>query len=396
MHAQYRCGMRIVGALRPVGRPSALDLSIGGGVAIFGLLQSALGDHPDSRVTIATAALLVGAALPWRRSAPLLVILVLAVVGWVTSSVPDEAHTPFFLADMLAVYSVAAYSALRGAIVGLGVMAIFSYGLGWAVDQRSSDAVPFGELVFALVIAGGAWGFGRLIRERREKQEHLEDRAALLEREAELEAKAAVADERARIARELHDVIAHSVSVMVVQAGAAGEVLDRDPAGARRALASIEETGRQAVVELRRLLGVMRRADEEALLAPQPSLRQIDALLEHTSGAGLPVDVEIAGEPRPLEPGVDLAAYRIVQEALTNTLRHAGPARARVAIRYGVESVDIEVTDTGRGSGRSTPGHGLIGMRERVALYGGRLEVASADGGGFVVRATMPAGKAVM
>jgi len=219
----------------------------------------------------------------------------------------------------------------------------------------------------------------------------LEARAARLEREREENARAAVAAERARIARELHDMVAHAVSVIVVKAEAADAVLDRQPEIAHAQLAAIQRTGRQAIAEMGRLLGMLRQDGAANELAPQPSLDQLDALLEQIRSAGLPTEIQVHGEPRPLAPSVDLAAYRLVQEALTNALKHAGPAAtATVDVGYTHDTVAIEVGDTGRGSNGTDGGHGLIGMRERVALYGGTLKTGPRPGGGFCVAATLP------
>ena len=219
-------------------------------------------------------------------------------------------------------------------------------------------------------------------------------RAVSLEHEQELRAQAAVADERARIARELHDLVAHNVSVMVVQAGAERHALGDEQASTREALASIEQAGRQALGEARRLLGMLRRDGDGEELEPQPGVEQIDVLVEQVERAGLPVALAIEGEPVALPAGLDLCAYRIVQEALTNALKHAGPAHAEVLLRYAPRSLDVEVCDDGRGPARAGSGngagHGLIGMRERVALYGGRLQAGRARGGGFEIHARLP------
>jgi signal transduction histidine kinase len=196
----------------------------------------------------------------------------------------------------------------------------------------------------------------------------------------------------------LHDVVAHNVSVMVVQAGAARRTVDRDTAGAKEAMNLIETTGRQALDEMRRLLGVLRKEDdqERPALTPQPSVRYLDQLVAQVRKAGLPVELEVEGDPRPLASGVDLSAYRIVQEALTNSLKHAGPAHATVRVRYGADDVEVTVTDDGRGpeagdgANGTASGHGLVGIRERVALYGGELEAGPRRGGGYTVRAKLP------
>jgi signal transduction histidine kinase len=201
----------------------------------------------------------------------------------------------------------------------------------------------------------------------------------------------AVAEERLRIARELHDVVAHAISVIVLQARGGRRSLAMDPDETRQALDTIEATGSEALAEMRRLLGMLRRDDEEIALAPQPSLRHLDSLASQVREAGLPVEVSIEGEPVELSPGVDVSAYRIVQEALTNALKHAGPATARVIVRYGDHHLELEIADTGVGANAGgEEGHGLAGMRERVSLYGGNIDSGPRDGGGFAVKARLP------
>jgi signal transduction histidine kinase len=251
------------------------------------------------------------------------------------------------------------------------------------------------DLLTTLPIAALAWLVGHAYRNQLQRTSELRERADRLERERETEARAAAAEERARIAREMHDVVAHSLSVMVVQAEAAEAMLDADPERARRPIAAVQETGRSALTELRRMLGVMREmADEGAALAPQPGLGGLDALVEHVRDAGLPVTLRVEGDPRPLPPGIELSAFRIVQEGLTNALKHAGPARAEVRVRYGARELELEVRDDGRGRGPQSNGggHGLVGMRERVALYGGRLTAGPlpAPDRGFALTASLP------
>jgi signal transduction histidine kinase len=214
---------------------------------------------------------------------------------------------------------------------------------------------------------------------------------AALERERDANTRVAAAEERARIARELHDVLSHSVSVMVVQAGAERMALGSGRAPPAEALEAIEKTGRQALAEMRRLLGLLRTGDEPPDHEPQPTVAELDRLASQVREAGLPVELVIQGEPVSLPPGVAVSAYRIVQEALTNVMKHAGPASARVVVRYAAHELELEVADDGRGSSNSDgAGHGLVGMRERVALYGGHLDAGSRNGGGFVVRARLP------
>jgi signal transduction histidine kinase len=236
-----------------------------------------------------------------------------------------------------------------------------------------------------------AWLTGRELRRRRRALAGLRARAGQLEREREEKARMAVTEERARIARELHDVVAHSVSVMVVQAQAGPRLL-AEPEQARGSFHSIEAAGREALVELRRLLEILRTPDEELAVGPQPGLGSLPSLIAHVRQAGLAVELRVEGEQVLLPPGVDLSAYRIVQEALTNTLKHAGRARAEVVLRYGGRVLELEVVDNGVGAPVSVngSGNGLIGMRERAALYGGVLEAGTRDQGGYAVRARLP------
>ena len=219
----------------------------------------------------------------------------------------------------------------------------------------------------------------------------VEERSAALEREQDANVRVAAAEERARIARELHDVLSHSVSVMVVQAGAERLALGSERAATGETLEAIENTGRQALAEMRRLLGMLRAEGESPAHAPQPTLAELDGLVSQVREAGLPVELYVEGEPTALPPGVDVSVYRIVQEALTNVLKHAGPATARVVVRYAGRELELEISDDGRGSAAvGDAGHGLVGMRERVALYGGDFDAGVSNGGGFVVRARLP------
>jgi signal transduction histidine kinase len=248
------------------------------------------------------------------------------------------------------------------------------------------------DIISTGAVLGVAWLVGYILRQNARRTSELRERAERLEREREANARAAVAEERTRIAREMHDVVAHSLSVMVVQAEAAEEMLSRDPERARKPLSAVQETGRSALTELRRMLGVLREIEEGPDLAPQPGLAGLDDLVAHVRDAGLPVTVRVEGEPRPLSATGDLQAYRIVQEALTNALKHAGPARAQVLVRYSASDVVIEVTDDGRGYDPAADGrgHGLIGMRERVAVCGGEMSAGRRSQGGFEVVARLP------
>ena len=243
-----------------------------------------------------------------------------------------------------------------------------------------------GLLFFGFIVVGPFLA-GVVIRIRRERER-------LLVQERDERARAAVAEERTRIARELHDVVAHAMGVIVLQARGARHALDAPddaPDDALGAIDAIESTAGGALAEMRRLLGVLREDGEEIALAPQPSLVHLDDLAAKLTEAGLPVDVTVDGDRRELPPGVDLSAYRIVQEALTNALKHAGPARAHVHLRYRPDHVEVEVLDDGKGDANGNgSGHGLLGMQERVSVFGGELETGPRDGGGFAVRARLP------
>ena len=362
-------------------------------VALVGVLQFEAwsADVPVAQRPVAAAAGSVAVlALLWRARAPLAVLAVAVAAAVVFSALgapPDEV-TSMGIALLVATYSVGAYTAGRRAAIGaLGVVVFAAVGL---LEDEGGDPDLTSVLFFGILF-GGPWLFGRAIRRRRQREAMLEALALELEREREHRARAAVAEERVRIARELHDVVAHAISVIVVQARGGRRSLDADPDEAREAFDSIELTGRQALNEMRRLVGLLREKGEDLALTPEPSLRHLDALLEDVRGAGLPVELSVEGSTRALPPGVDLSAYRIVQEALTNALKHAGPARARVVVRYGEEDLELEIADTGSGARpRAGGGHGLAGMRERVSLFGGELHTGRDDGGGFAVRARLP------
>jgi signal transduction histidine kinase len=267
--------------------------------------------------------------------------------------------------------------AIAGLVLGLGLMTVL-----FALEAEDTFV---GDLVFVGGILTSAWALAHALRERSERADRL-----VVERDER--AREAVVEERARIARELHDVVAHAVSVIAVQSGSLRRRLRHERPDDAEELRAIEETARQALGDMRRMLGLLRTEDDGLALTPQPGLDQVDRLVEQVRDTGLPVEVSVEGEPRPLPPGVDLAAYRIVQEALTNVLKHAGPARARIALRYGDRELGLEITDDGRGTSANGDGggHGLVGMRERVALYGGSLEARPAPDGGFRVRARLP------
>ena len=292
------------------------------------------------------------------------------------------------LAWMSGLYAIAVWTDRRGFITGVAVLVATNW-----LSYLGDPGDPQSTVLFTVIPVVVMFLLRRAVRDRQLLAETLAARAELLEREHELRANEAVAEERARIARELHDLVAHNVSVMVVQAGAERHALPEGQESTREALSSIEGAGRQALAEARRLLGMLRQEDEHAALAPQPGIDQLDFLVEQIERAGLPVKLEIEGEPVPLPAGLDLCAYRIVQEGLTNALKHAGPARAHVHLRYLPSKLEVEVRDDGRGADSPNgdgAGHGLIGMRERVALYGGQIQTGHAAAGGFQIRAELP------
>ena len=340
--------------------------------------------HPDyDRRIFLPLAVLLPLTLLFRRRRPLAVLAV-NIAAWVVIDVNSPINEdPLSLAIVLviAVYSVGAHTSGRRAVAGAAMVVAVALS-GTIADANEGTFVDFlGNAIFFFTIFGGLWVAGRAIRRRRFREREL-----IVERD--VGARAAVAEERARIARELHDVVAHAISVIVLQArGArhAGEA-ERD-----EALTAIESTAATALTEMRRLLHMLRADDEAMALAPQPSLHELDHLVAQVRDAGLPVEVRVEGERRELPPGVDVSAYRIVQEALTNALKHAGPARARVSIRYGDDALELEIEDSGAGaSNGAAGGHGLAGMRERVAVFGGRLDTGPRADGGYAVRARLP------
>ncbi len=276
------------------------------------------------------------------------------------------------------------------AVAGLAIMV----GVGAIVVRNDSTASGFLDTVtFFGVLITICWIVGFTLGQTFRKADEARDRAARAEQQREERARLAVAEERTRIARELHDIVGHSVSVMTVQASAVRRLLLPEQEREREALEIVEQTGREALAEMRRLVGVLRRPEEAPALAPQPSLEHLDKLVEQVREAGLPVELRIEGNIIPLPPGVDLTGYRLVQEGLTNAVKHAGAQSAEVLVRYGDEEVEIVVSDDGDGSGDGEKGgHGLVGMRERVAVYGGELEAGSRAEGGFALRARLPLG----
>lgn len=350
------------------------------------LLDRKPGEH---RLTLFAAALLVAEAAPllWRRRAPVVVLVItgIAAGAYGIAPYPDPL---LHLGVLVALYTVVAYCDRPTAYVAAAVTAV-----AIIVSTAASDNANAMDYFSSLALGGVAWALAEGQRSRIAHQGEVEARVERLVAERDVDARRAVADERVRIARELHDVVAHHVSMIVVQAEAGASVCASSPEQSVERFDGISATGRQALNELRRLLGVLRADGERDPAGPQPGLDQAEALVAQVRDAGLPVTFRVEGRPRPLPPGVDLSAYRIVQEALTNTVKHAGPATAGVTVRYRSEAIELEVLDDGRGDDPANSGvgsgHGLIGIRERVGLFGGTLTAGPRPEGGFVVRATL-------
>jgi signal transduction histidine kinase len=344
------------------------------------------GDDVDAGLTARdaialAAAVLLAVSLAWRRRAPLAVLGVAIVAAALAPTAPVDGPVAVILALVVATYSIGAHTNGRDALVGaigVGVLVVVAVAKDLGPDAELSDvAVP-------TLILGMPWLAGVSVRSRQERE-------AAVERGRLDQAAAAVADERARIARELHDAVAHAIGIIVLQARGARRTVESDPGSALAAIDAIEVTASEALTEMRGFVGLLRDDDSRIELSPPPSLRHIETLAARVREAGMPVEVSIEGTPVRLAAGLDASAYRIVQEALTNALAHAGPARATVVVRYHIDRLELEIGDTGVGSARSPEeGHGLAGMRERVSLHDGRLDMGPRPGGGFVVRATLP------
>jgi signal transduction histidine kinase len=353
------------------------------------------GDPSIQRAAAALLQLAVTVPLAWRTTAPLAVAMIISVsmlIGAV--ALKGDAYGASFqgwVALLVALYSVAAHADRRGQLFGAGAIAgsVGGFQLMEVLRGQNVEGIPGVWLSLAI-----AFLLGRLRRWQMLDSVRLESRAAELERERDEKAKRAVAEERARIARELHDVVAHHLSVAILQIVAAFEELPAGVSsdGPARHLNSAEESCRQALGEMRRLLGVLRTENAEPQLAPTPGLAALDDLIAGVRRAGLPVEIAVEGTPANLPAGLDLTAYRIVQEALTNALKYADGAATRLTVKYCGESIEVEVIDEGShiGSGGNGSGSGLVGMRERVVLYDGRLEAGPREGGGFRVWARLP------
>jgi signal transduction histidine kinase len=381
-------------------------------VTSLAMIGSTAADSPGSpyfpsRWLAVVAAVALSAVVLLRRRAPNRA-LGLAFGTGVFQVAADVPPMPGNFAFLVIIYTVATLPPRlpsRLALAG-GLASPVICELRWPTEVLDGDgsrtSVAVGNVLFLTVASCLAWVLGDSLRTRRAYYAELEERATRLERERATQARMAVAAERARIARELHDVVAHNVSAMIVQADGAAYVLESEPEQAKSALRTISDTGRQALTEMRRLLGVLRGEDGEATsqdYVPQPGVEQLAELIDQVRDTGLPVTFRIEGRPRPLPTGVELTAYRIVQEALTNTRKHGGPhAGATVRLEYTPDALTVLAEDDGQGSplgrheerGADGRGHGLIGMRERVGMVGGVLVAGPRPGGGFRISATLP------
>jgi signal transduction histidine kinase len=364
-------------------RPPRSDFVLAAVLLIWALLDALFGQGPGTRWERALFAVVTTVPILFRRRAPVAVAFLIAgaTAAWASAATAAEHGTMPFPSLLVMLFSVALYErrlawAVTGGLVLVGSM---FYGLEspYGSGLSASNAAIF---VFLTV---GAWGAGRLILNRAQQAE-------LAYADTELLARTAVAEERARIARELHDVVAHSISIVAVQAGAAEELLDRDPERARLHLHAVRSTAREAMTEMRRVLDVLREDDTPH--APLPGLSRLDDLVTEARAAGVEVDIVEVGERPQLPAALDLVVFRIVQEALTNVRKHARGARASVRLSYARRALEIDVRDDGDrvSSKPRSGGHGLIGMRERVSLFGGTLETGRAEGGGFRVHAVLP------
>jgi signal transduction histidine kinase len=331
---------------------------------------------------VVAAALLLTRELPFV--APVVIGAGLVGIAWAAPVPVYDLDSPFAVI-LFTAWSIGTYNDRTKAIVGF----VYFELTGLLAARQFAEYI--GDYFWISMFIAVSWTTGFVVSRRSQYARELVERARRIEQEQREAAERAVIEERQRIARELHDVIAHSVSVMTVQTSAVRRLLKPDQEKEREALETVESTGRQALTEMRRLVGLLREQGAMPEFSPQPGMGTIDTLLDGVRAAGLPVELEVDGSPRELTPGMDLAAYRVVQEALTNALKYAGPAHAWVAVNWRDAELELEIANDGRGDGDGTGGgHGLSGMRERVSLYGGEIESGPRDGGGYVVRARLP------
>jgi signal transduction histidine kinase len=369
---------------------TALVASDAAAAAIELIVRRDASDAPTTSLWITVPLVVIGIVpLLWWRRFPFGAPAAVFVVGAVSSFVDGRLVTftgGTFLAVLAATFLFGILPERRQSIAGLGI-ALAAAGL----VTLNNPTQGWGDFAGIVLLFGIVWLAAFAIGRKLEEAAGAQERAERLEREREAKALEAVADERARIARELHDVVGHSVSVMTVQASAVRRRLTPDQEQEREALEIVEQTGREALAEMRRLVGVLRRPEEGPALAPQPSLEYLDRLVAQARESGLPVDLRIEGERAQLPAGVDLTAYRLIQEGLTNAIKHARATKADVVVRYGDGEIEITVLDDGAGGGdEGGGGHGLVGMRERVAVYGGELEAGPRAEGGYALRARLP------
>jgi signal transduction histidine kinase len=367
-------------AHQPHADPITVDVFIAIVLTLLAEAAILLGsDAADHRLGAALTAPLMTVPIAFRRRWPLVAGIVVPVTGAFESALWDGQSVAYPIAEFMALYALAVWTTNREFVIGTAAFVAAAFLSALLPHGGIAGSVAFATIVVIVMAI-----VRNVVKDRERK-------AQLAERERDVAAREAVVEERARIARELHDAIAHNVSMVVMQAGAERRVLEKGGGSPHEVLETIEQVGRGALVEMRRMIGML-RSDRADSLAPEPGLADVATLVTQVREAGLPVDLRIEGAPSELPLGIELSGYRIVQEALTNALKHAGDARASVLIRYGNDSLELEIVDDGTGApaALTSGGHGLVGMKERVALYGGRLDAGHRQGRGFAVRVLLP------
>ena len=374
-------------------RPSRTDVLVAAAVLLVAVIEVSLSTAIAPKPAAYPCEVVLAVALLWRRISPLAVVAAIAAVQVVEAAtgVPLEQPVVPLLSSVIAIYALITCATLVRAAVG-ALVGLLAVGVETILQHKG-----FGNFAFAAVFIAGSILVGRTVAHRTRQTVHLQEHADTLQRTADAHARAAAEaaqQERARIARELHDVVAHSLSVMVVQAGAAEQIMGKDPDRARDAIAAVQTMGRDALTEMAHLVGMLREDSAELGLAPQPGLADLPRLVEQARQDGLTIELHVQGDPRPVPPGAELSLYRIAQESLTNVRKHARGARTTVALHYTAHGINVDVQDNGSEhhshDGLPSGGHGLIGMRERVAVYGGTLAAGPRDDGGYRVQAHIP------